>query len=127
MLNLTKEELGVHVRPLGYRVLLKAPKIAEKSQGGIILVNDHREHFEKNFAVGKVLAYGDSAFSGSATAEFKVEPGTWVNYSKYEREPLHLQDGTLCYYINDDRLLGVLNAEDLPKFGAVIECQTKTA
>lgn len=118
--NLTREKLGIHIQPLGYRVLIKAPDISEKSLGGIIIPHEVREDDAKHFAVGQVLAFGESAFSKEAQS-FQVNIGEWVQYSKYEREAFFIKKGGyLCYYVNDDRLLGIVDKKDLITLG--IDC-----
>ena len=64
MAMLSKEEILAKFKPVGYRVLVEVPVIAEKTEGGILLSNKYREKEEMGGQVGEVLAMGDEAFKG---------------------------------------------------------------
>lgn len=116
-----KEEMSICMREIGcepdvkgYRLLIKAPKIPDKSSGGIIYVDQYKKENRRYQNVGLVLKIGPTAFQ-DRFEDRRCKEGDWIHYSSYEREEVYPYD-ELCYYINDEKIYAVLKEEDVPIF-----------
>lgn len=107
--------------PTGWRILVKPPKAAEKTKGGIYLPGVARDADEVLMNKGQVVAIGPDAFKGKPfltwfynhdegyidedLAEPWVEVGDWVIYNRHTGLKLEArtEDGTVEKYhiIND--------------------------
>lgn len=101
----------------GYRILLKAVEIPEKTKGGIILSEDYKKFERRSYNVGRVLKMGPLAYT--PLEKFGEKPycavGDWVHFSGYEKEDVYMYD-QLCYYLNDERVYSqILNLEAVIK------------
>lgn len=120
--SLIKKETGVYLKVKGYRVLLKALVIPEKSKGGIIYTDNEKERLQRHYNIGLVLDMGPQAYT--PLENFAGEPlckvGDWIHYSPYERYEEKI-GGHLCYFINDDKVSSVIPEEELAS--VVVELQ----
>jgi len=107
--------------PTGWRILVKPPKAAEKTKGGIYLPGVARDADEVLMNKGQVIAIGPDAFKGKPfltwyfneeagcieddLAEPWVEVGDWVIYNRHTGLKLEArtEDGDIEKYhiIND--------------------------
>ena len=114
--SLIEQELGIDLVVHGYRILLKAVTLPEKTKGGIFLPERIRDIEKRSYNIGRVLKMGDQAykplerFGGSPYCKV----GDWVYYSSYERDEVNI-NGHLCYFINDERIYATLSESDLDK------------
>jgi co-chaperonin GroES (HSP10) len=132
--NLTKEFLGRHITPCGYRVLVMPAPVPEKTKGGLILTESTRQINYQEATFGKVIALGKECYLNKEAFPLgaHVAVGDWCDFTGIERVPKRLiyrnNDGTtfekLLFYVNDNRFLGVMdNPDDIlnevnSKFGA---------
>lgn len=108
------EEIGCEPEVKGYRILIKAPEIPEKSKGGVYLTESYKNMERRTKNLGRVLKIGPTAFS-DRFEDRRVNVGDWILYSIYEREEVYPND-KLCYFINDERIYASVKEEDLPAF-----------
>jgi len=107
--------------PVGWRILVKPPKAAEKTKGGIFLPGSAKDADEVLMNKGQVIAIGPDAFKGKPFLTFYydarenyvaedladpwVEVGDWVIYNRHTGLKLEVrnEDGTTDKYhvIND--------------------------
>lgn len=113
--NFCQTEIDVDPDVKAYRVLVRAPRFPEKSTGGVYIPDEFREDHKKTINLGLVLKLGPLAFQGDIQKHFAVTEGTWVWYSKYERESISIPPNHVCYFINDDRILGAVKPSDVKK------------
>lgn len=110
-----RKQIGIHPKTHGYRVLIRAPFLPEKTAGGIIMTHDTRSAHQYRENIGLVLDLGPKCFKGAAFEDEdapRAAIGDWIYYSSYEKEKYDL-NGFLCYYINDDRVHSTVPAEDV--------------
>lgn len=114
--SLIKQEIGVDLIVHGYRVLLKAITLPEKTKSGLVLPETLRNMERRSYNIGLVLKMGDQAYQPSE--RFPGGPyckiGDWVYYSSYERDEVNINNH-LCYFINDERIYATLLESDLCK------------
>ncbi len=110
--SLAAQEMGFDPDVKSYRLVIRAPNVPER-QSGLFRTEEYRNELQKTFNVGKVIKIGPLAFVGETQQHYKVEEGDWVWYSKYERELISGPKNALCYFINDDRILGRVMPQDL--------------
>lgn len=105
------------LKPAGYRVLIKADPVEEKSKGGIITVTPDNEKMEKAGNVkGVVKDIGPLAFKAFApnhTGEPWCTAGDWVVYAKYAGktiiDPYSDEEYIIC---NDEDVVAVITEEE---------------
>lgn len=104
-----EQKIANAVSVKGYRILLKAVELPDKTKGGIILTDSYKKMERRTYNVGKVLAMGHMCYQPLEKFGFvpHCEIGNWVHFSAYEREEVIICD-TLCYYINDERVYSVI-------------------
>lgn len=107
--SLIEEKLGTDIDVHGYRILILAPTISEKTKGGIILSDSHRSLEGRGHNIGLVLKIGPLAYL--PLNKFGGKPycnvGDWVIYSSYERDEIKIND-KLCFFINDERIYATI-------------------
>lgn len=112
--SLIKQEIGVDPIVHGYRILLKAIALPEKTKSGLILSETLRNMERRAYNIGLVLKMGAQAYQ--PLERFPDGPyckvGDWVVYSSYERDEINLNNH-LCYFINDERIYATLSESDL--------------
>lgn len=74
------------VRPFGARVLVQLRTVREKTQGGLIIVEDTREFNKENTQLGKVYQLGPLAFRNRDTGQLWRE-GVWAKPGDFVRIP----------------------------------------
>lgn len=113
--NFCTQELGINPNVLGYKILIRAPKIPEKTSGGIYLPDDVKEDMAKLDPVGLVLKIGPCAFGQEPQIHFKCNVGDWIWYDTSARKKVIMPGKTVCYWITDDNLLGIVPKENVEK------------
>ena len=96
--------MGVNIRPLGDRVLLKPAEAKETMKGGIIIPDSAKEKPQE----GSVVAAGP----GKILEDGKIRPmsvkkGDKVIYSKYAGSEVKL-DGEEYLLMREDDILGIV-------------------
>lgn len=74
------------VTPLGARVLVQLRTMREKTQGGIVIVEDTREFNKENTQLGKIYQLGPIAFRNRDSGELWRE-GVWARPGDFVRIP----------------------------------------
>ena len=111
-------------KPTGWRILIAPVKIKEKTDGGILLIDESKKTAEYFRDIGKVVAMGDGCyehpkFQGGIPIDQK-EPKHWckvgdvVSYSSYTGKDIALKyndEIVKLKVINDDEIISVI--EDL--------------
>lgn len=109
--SLVEQELGLDIKVKGYRLLLKAVVLPEKTKSGLFLSEQYRRDIARECGKGLVLAMGDMAYKSQDPMKFGNEPfckiGDWVDFSTYEAQQTKFNDH-LCWYVADDRILAVI-------------------
>lgn len=72
--------------PMGARVLVQLRTVREKTQGGIVLVEDTKTFNKANTQLGKVIMLGPISFCNRETAKPWPE-GVWCRPNDYVRLP----------------------------------------
>lgn len=72
--------------PMGSRVLVQLRTVREKTQGGIVLVEDTKQFNKSNTQLGKVIMLGPIAYCNRETARPWPE-GVWCRPGDYVRLP----------------------------------------
>lgn len=107
--RLIEQEIGTDVDVKGYRILLKAVVIPERSKGGIIYDETYRKAETRGHHVGRVLKMGPMTYQ--PIEKFGGAPycqvGDWVIYSSYERDEIYINNH-LCFFINDERIYATI-------------------
>ena len=86
----------VGIKPLGDRVVIKKLEAQEKTQGGLILTSNAKEHPQ----VAEVVAVGP----GTKDVTMQVKAGQKVVYSKYAGTNVKLDDEEYIIVKQDDIL-----------------------
>lgn len=117
--NIPKELLP---QPSGWRILIAPVKIREKTDGGIVLIDESKKTAEYFRDIGKVIAMGKGCyehpkFQGGIPIDQK-EPVPWckvgdiVSYSSYTGKDITIKyDGEIIKLkvCNDDEIVAVIN------------------
>ena len=74
------------VAPLGARVLVQLRTVREKTQGGLVIVQDTKEFNKANTQLGKIIFLGPLAFRNRETGMLWKE-GVWAVPGEYVRIP----------------------------------------
>lgn len=106
------EEFLTEAPLFGYRILIRAPWVKEKTAGGVILGDQYRQSLSNVTYIGKVMqigpvAYKDKDNSGNTVALPEgdwVKPGDWVYFSSFEAHADYVR-GHKIYFANDLRAL----------------------
>ena len=72
--------------PVGPRILVQFATIREKTQGGIVLVEETQDTEKWNIQTAKIVAVGPLAFRNRDTGDFWTE-GQWVEVGDFVRVP----------------------------------------
>lgn len=75
--------------PVGPRVLVQLQTVREKTQGGIVLVEETREVNQAVSQVGKVIALGQIAFCNRETG-YRWPEGVWCKTGDIVRIPKYV-------------------------------------
>lgn len=108
--------------PLGGRVLVQLRRVATKTKGGIVLVEETQDTVKWNNQVAKVIALGQLAFRNRQTMEPWAE-GIWVQVGDFIRCPrwngdrieVPVKDGDPVVFVvfNDHELITKLTGDPL--------------
>ena len=96
--------------PKGYRMLIMLPQMEEKTEGGVILPDEHRAREETATIVGFVLKMGDLCYKDPdkfPTGAWCKE-GDWVVFARYGGSRLNIEGGEIRV-LNDDEILAVVS------------------
>lgn len=99
---------GIH--PLDLRVIVLPDAIEEKTAGGIILPEQHKEREKYAQIRGTLVAVGVNAWEEAAsrsTRFTKPRPGDRVVISKYGGITIEGRDGREYRLLNDEDILGM--------------------
>lgn len=96
--------MGVNVRPLHDRVLVKPAEAKEEVKGGIIIPDSAKEKPQE----GKIVAVGDGKIlEDGSVRKLAVKVGDKVIYSKYGGTEIKI-DGEEHLLMREDDILGIL-------------------
>lgn len=116
-------ELPHPVTPFGGRVLVQVRRLAQKSAGGLILIENTRDTAKWNTQTAKLVALGPLAFKNRNDGEAWPE-GIWAKVGDYVRIPRWdgdrievfiegEQDPVIFVTLNDAQLIGRVNGDPL--------------
>lgn len=99
-----------------YRILIMAPIVRRKTLGGLVIPCEAVENEQKQLNLGKVLLIGDTCFDQESTKHTKVNVGSWIVYSRVEREIFPNRKSiddvpVYTYLINDTQVIGVVSED----------------
>lgn len=129
-LNSAFPELHPGEWPVGPRILIQLPTIREKTQGGIVLVEETREVNKVTTQVGKVISVGQIAFCDRSTGARWPE-GVWarvgdlVRVPKYvgtriEREIPDTKDIATYLIVDDHQVVSIVSPESFESVSELI-------
>lgn len=98
-----------HVRPAGWRILIKVAEIEEKTAAGIIIPDIAKANERVLTSIGQVVALGPMAYRRpdlGLNDDWCFE-GDWVMFGKYAGAR-HVIDGVEYRLMNDDEILAVV-------------------
>lgn len=98
------------IRPLDLRVIVLPDAIEEKTAGGIILPDQHKEREKYAQIKGTLVACGVNAWeeaAGRSLAFIKPQPGDRVVIAKYGGITFNGSDGREYRMLNDEDVLGM--------------------
>jgi chaperonin GroES len=102
------------IQPLDLRVLVLPDPVEEKTQGGIILPDQHKEREKYATMKATLIATGENAWEEAAArslAFVKPVPGDRVLISKYGGVPIKGDDGKDYRIMNDQDVTAILIGE----------------
>ena len=104
-------------KPSGWRILVGMLRIEEKSKGGIILTEEHREGREYLRSMAKVLVVGNQAylhekFQNGVSIE-KRSPEPWVKVGDIVLVGQYAGQSVSCLDNNDPQSLKLLNDDEI--------------
>jgi co-chaperonin GroES (HSP10) len=79
-------EVEPGLTPLGARVLVQLRTVREKTQSGIVLVEDTKQFNKTNTQLARLIRCGPIAFRNRETGQLWRE-GTWASPGEYVRIP----------------------------------------
>ena len=104
-----KSELPI---PTGYRILLKAREISNKTSGGIILTDESKEAAKFSCVVSQVIDMGDECYKDMEKSSTKwCSIGDWVLTGKYVGLKVKFE-GEEYAIINDDEVVAFIPNPD---------------
>jgi len=101
----------------GYRLLIRAPVTATKTENGFELSEQTREATARHADVGKVIKVGPDSYKGphyNGSVDW-VQEGDWIDFNAYDASRKDIM-GHMCYYLNDNRAFAVIPPENYPYF-----------
>ncbi len=116
--------------PVGPRVLIQLQTIREKTQGGIVLVEETREVNKATTQVGKVIAMGHIAFRNRETGQ-KWPEGSWADIgsivrcpkyigTRFEREIPGTKDKATFIIIDDHQIVSVISPDSFETVSEIV-------
>lgn len=105
-----KNESGIH--PTEYKVLIQPVKVEEKTKGGIILPEEHKDREQFAQMEGTLVAVSPLAFTYANDTEWakadRPKPGDKVLFAKYAGAKVTGRDGKEYRIANDKDVAAVL-------------------
>lgn len=95
--------MGIRIRPLYDRIVVKAIEDEGKTAGGIIIPDTAKEKPQQ----GKVIAVGEGRHEDGKVIPMDVKPGDRVLYGKYAGTEIKV-DGEEHLILREDDVLGVI-------------------
>ncbi len=100
-----KKKSGIHVRPLGEKVLIRRLEAEETTRGGIVLPDTAKEKPQR----GKVLAVGDGKLLDDGTrGGFQVKAGDTVLFASYAGTEIKVE-GEELVLMDESDVLAILD------------------
>lgn len=101
------------VVPIEYRILVKIGKIEEKTSGGLILPEAHRDKEIHHQVEAELINYGALAFTDSdgAPIDDRPEPGDRIIIAKYSGLAVQDKEGNLYRFANDKDVVAIVRTE----------------
>lgn len=100
------------ILPTEYKALVKPIKVDEKTKGGIILPDEHKDRQQFAQMEGLLVAVSPLAFTYADKADWgehpKPKPGDKVMFAKYAGAAVKGRDGEDYRIINDKDISAVL-------------------
>jgi len=102
--NIIKSLKIKNYKPCGEKVLIELVTLEEKTKGGIVLPDEHRERERRQQTTGIIRAIGPTAFLDMVTNEEDIpKVGTLVHFLKYAGITLTINEKEY-QVINDDEI-----------------------
>ena len=98
--------------PLDVRVLVLPDPVEEKTAGGILLPDQHKEREKFATQKGTLVAAGANAWAeaGAGAGFIAPSPGTRVLIAKYGGVVIRGEDGEDYRIMNDEDIIGIMEA-----------------
>lgn len=129
-LNEAFPEINPGITPYGALVLVQLRTVREKTQSGIVLVQDTKQFNKFNTQMGKVISLGPLAFRNRETGQLWKEgvwayPGDYVRVVKYggdrwERKIPGTDDTVIFCLFNDHELRGKIHPDAFEEIDEIL-------
>jgi len=106
---MSKQKDNIGIRATGHHILVKPDIIKEKTDGGIILVQETREQEQRAATQGILVGVGPSAWVDFADGEPWAQVGDYVSFAKFAGIEMDGADGEKYVLLNDQDVLAVLS------------------
>jgi chaperonin GroES len=103
-LRVKRKEIGMKVRPLHDKVVIKSLAAEEKTASGIVIPDTAKE----KPAQGEVIAIGPGKMHHGTLTPLQVKVGDKVLYSKYSPQEVKV-DGEELLIISEDEILAIVS------------------
>lgn len=123
--------MNLPVKPLGHKVLIEVMPVQFKSRGGIIIVSENEKKREKKGReIGRILAFGPTAYLGFAGCDSPEDWGVKVGDvvelgGRYDGKHSAVVECDNKYesirYVNDSEIIGVFSDEMIDRLQEVAE------
>lgn len=123
-------EIDPGLEPLGTRVLVQLRTVREKTQGGIVLVEDTKTFNKANTQLGKMISQGPIAFCNRETAKpwpegVWAKPGDYVRLPKYggdrfERKIPGTKDTAIFCLFSDHEVIARINPDAFEELDEIL-------
>ena len=91
--------------PVGFRVLVKADVVEDKTESGIYIPQQVVEQEQAGISTGVVVALGPIAFDDDGGPRFWCQVGDRVKWPRYAGRADISEDGTIYHILNDKDIL----------------------
>jgi|OM-RGC.v1.029588783 Co-chaperonin GroES (HSP10) len=109
-MDMSTEQNGSGITPMGYRVLVKPVEVESKTKGGLYLPDERVEKDSFARMNGRIVAMSDAAFNYDSDVS-KPMLGDLVMFARYENNEVRGRDGETYWLINDQSIMAVLDEE----------------
>lgn len=110
-----EEKIGIDIEVFDFRMIVRSIQLPEKTKSGFILPENMRKMESQSYMIGQIIGMGELAYTPKEKFCSKIRKiGDWVYYQSYERDKFLIGDH-ICYWINDERILGRVKEGDLAK------------